>query len=119
MSAINYFKHAKEVIEYKAGQPIFSEGEQGNLMYAVREGEVNIIYNDHIIETVTSGGIFGEMALVDEAPRSASAVAKTDCIVVPVDHDRFVFLVHETPTFALQVMHTMAERLRAMNKIAQ
>ncbi len=119
MSVINYFKNAKEVVEYKAGQPIFLEGEHGKLMYAVREGEVNIIYNDHIIETVGANSFFGEMALVDEAPRSASAVAKTDCLVVPVDHDRFVFLVHETPTFALQVMHTMAERLRAMNKIVQ
>jgi CRP/FNR family transcriptional regulator, cyclic AMP receptor protein len=119
MSLINYFKNAKEFKEYKAGQPIFQEGEKGNLMYAVREGEVNIVYNDHIMETVTSGGFFGEMALIDEAPRSASAVAKTDCVIVPVDRDRFIFLVHETPTFALQVMHAMAERLRAMNKIAQ
>jgi len=119
MSVINYFKNAKEVIEFKAGQSIFLEGEKGDLMYAVRDGEVNIIYNDHIIETVTPNHFFGEMALIDDAPRSASAVAKTDCVVVPVDRDRFIFLVHETPTFALQVMHAMAERLRTMNKITQ
>jgi CRP-like cAMP-binding protein len=52
------------------------------------------------------------MSLIDDSPRSADAVAKTACVLAPVDERRFLFLVHETPMFALHVMSVMAERLR-------
>ncbi|HEU5100134.1 MAG TPA: Crp/Fnr family transcriptional regulator [Roseiflexaceae bacterium] len=58
------------------------------------------------------GGIVGEMALIDDRPRSATAVAATDCRLVPIDERRFTFLVQQTPMFALAVMRVMAERLR-------
>ena len=67
---------------------------------------------DSLIRTVGKGGLVGEMALIDDSPRSADAVARTDCLLTPVDERRFLFLVHETPMFALQVMTVMAERLR-------
>ena len=56
--------------------------------------------------------MFGEMALVDSEPRSAEAVARTDCKLVPINKKRFAFLVTETPFFALEVMQVMANRLR-------
>jgi CRP-like cAMP-binding protein len=62
---------------------------------------------------VTRGGIFGELAIVDGAPRSLSATAATDCDVVRIDEKRFRYLVQETPYFAQEVMRVMAERLRA------
>jgi CRP/FNR family transcriptional regulator, cyclic AMP receptor protein len=54
--------------------------------------------------------------LIDPAPRSADARARTDARVVRIDKRRFTFLVHEHPTFALQVMTVMAERLRKTNE---
>ncbi|NWF69112.1 MAG: Crp/Fnr family transcriptional regulator [Chloroflexi bacterium] len=117
MTLVDYFKSAKEFVEYSAGQTIFEEGKTGDLMFAVKEGLVEIIHDGHVLETVEAGHFFGEMALVDSMPRSAGAVAKTDCKIVAVDKKRFLFLVQETPTFALQVMHTMAERLRKMNQL--
>jgi CRP/FNR family transcriptional regulator, cyclic AMP receptor protein len=59
--------------------------------------------------------IFGEMALIDAAPRSATAVAKTDVKIVPVGEKQFLFLVGRTPHFALNVMRTLARRLRMAN----
>jgi CRP-like cAMP-binding protein len=109
---INYFIHAKEFEEYKAGQVIFEEGTDGNVMYAIKEGQVDIIHNGKTIETLNAGEFFGEMALVDQSPRSANAIAKTDCKIIVVNQHRFLFLVQETPTFALQVMHVMSERVR-------
>jgi CRP/FNR family transcriptional regulator, cyclic AMP receptor protein len=53
------------------------------------------------------------MALVDKSARSATATALEDCKLAVIDKRRFLFLVHETPTFALQVMASLAERLRA------
>jgi CRP/FNR family transcriptional regulator, cyclic AMP receptor protein len=81
-------------------------------MYVVRSGTVEIDRDGKIVETVTAGGIFGEMALIDGAPRAATARAKTECEVAPIAEKNFLFLVHETPYFAIAVMRSLAERLR-------
>jgi CRP/FNR family cyclic AMP-dependent transcriptional regulator len=84
-------------------------------MFAVVEGEVELTHQGRVVEEVTDGGILGEMALIDTAPRSATATARTTARVVRIDQKRFTFLVHEHPTFALQVMRVMARRLRQAN----
>lgn len=101
---------------YAAGEVIFAAGERGNTMYLVRSGEVVIERGGKVLETLESGGIFGEMALIDGSPRSATAKAKTDCIVAPLNEKTFLFLVHETPYFAIAVMRTLTDRLRRMNE---
>lgn len=102
---------------YADGDPIFSVGDPGTAMYVVKSGDVDIMVGDKVLATVGPGGIFGEMALVDGDPRSANAVARSQCEVVPVDERAFTFLISETPHFALQVMRTLVERLRRMNEI--
>ncbi len=84
-------------------------------MFAVVEGEVELGVNGTVVEAVGPGGILGELALIDAGPRSATATATTAARVVPVDAERFTYLVNEHPTFALQVMTVMAERLRRAN----
>ena len=112
MTTFNILKREKEVRSIEAGQPIFTEGEAGDAMYAVVEGEVNIVLRGQVLETVGEGGIFGELALVDDQPRSASAIARTPCKVAVIDQRRFSVLIQQTPFFAVEVMHVMAERLR-------
>ena len=97
---------------YAAGQVIFEEGDAGNCMYSVKKGSVEIVAGGQVVETLESGHVFGEMALVDKQPRSATARAKTDCQIVPIDERRFVFLVQKTPLFALQIMKVLTDRLR-------
>jgi CRP-like cAMP-binding protein len=58
--------------------------------------------------------VFGEMALVDHGPRAATALAKTECILIPVNEKHFVYMVEETPLFALLVLRTMVARLRSV-----
>jgi CRP-like cAMP-binding protein len=99
-------------VSFKAGDVIFDIGDKGDKMYVVRSGEVEIERGGKIVETVMAGGIFGEMALIDGAPRAATARAKTECEIAPIAEKNFLFLVHETPYFALAVMRTLAERLR-------
>jgi CRP-like cAMP-binding protein len=70
---------------------------------------------NRLLETVSAYGIFGEMALIDTAPRSATAVAATDVKVVPIAEKQFLFLISNTPHFALNMMRTMARRLRNAN----
>jgi CRP/FNR family transcriptional regulator, cyclic AMP receptor protein len=95
-----------------AGTRIFEEGEAGDKMYVVRSGSVALSAHGRELETVEPGGLFGEMALIDREPRSATAEAATDCELVAIDKRRFWFLVQETPYFAEIVMRVMADRLR-------
>lgn len=112
MTTLNYFKNEPNVQEVKAGEIIFSEGQAADVMYAVKEGEVDVVVGGKVVETVTAGGIFGELALIDNAPRSAACVARTAAVIIPISQQRFTYMVQETPYFALQVMGIMAERLR-------
>lgn len=116
MAQVNIFKNEKEVVIYSAGQIIFKEGEPGDVMYVIQEGEVEILIGDKVLETVSEGGVVGEMALIDTTYRSATARAKSDCKLVPLDETRFKVYVHNTPFFAVQVMRIMADRLRRMNE---
>ena len=111
-ATIEIFKYEKNVDYFAAGETIFNAGDEGHIMYVVQSGEVDVVVQDQVIETIAAGGIFGEMALIDRAPRSASVIARTDCRLVPLDEARFMQHVHRTPFFALQVMRIMNERLR-------
>jgi CRP-like cAMP-binding protein len=112
---IDLFRHSTDFTVVSAGQSIFTEGEPGDVMYVVKEGEVDILVHDIVIETVGPGGILGEMALIDAKARSATAIAKTDCKLVPINEKRFAFLVQQTPYFSLQVMRILVDRLRRMD----
>ena len=114
MATIDLFQHAEDRMIFAAGQIIFREGEPGDVMYAVLEGEVEIVVQGQVIDTTGPGGIVGEMALIDAGPRSATVKAATPCTLVPVSQRRFTFLVQQTPFFALQVMRIMAERQRRL-----
>ena len=95
---------------------IFKEGDRGDRMYVVKAGNVELRVVGQTIETLESGDILGEMAMLDNEPRSATAVASTDCQIVPIDQQKFQFLLKETPYFAIEVMQIMARRLRRMNR---
>jgi len=112
MTTINILKNEKDVREFPAGQPVFSAGEPPDGMYAVLDGEVDILLDGQVRETVGVGGVFGELALLDDQPRSATAVARTGCRIAVVNAKRFEALAQQSPFFALQVMQVMAERLR-------
>jgi CRP/FNR family transcriptional regulator, cyclic AMP receptor protein len=97
---------------FAGGTTIFEEGEPGDRLYVVKSGSVSLTVKGRELETVGPGGLFGEMAVIDREPRSATAVAESDCELVAIDKRRFWFLVQETPYFAEIVMRVMADRLR-------
>jgi CRP/FNR family transcriptional regulator, cyclic AMP receptor protein len=102
---------------YKAGDVIFREGDAAAELFIIKSGKVEIRLGNHLLETVPELGIFGEMALIDHNPRSATAVALTDATLVPVGEKQFLFLVSQTPRFALNVMQVLAQRLRTSNTV--
>jgi len=119
MTEINIFRNAPDLRTLSDGDVLFREGDAGDVMYAVVEGALDLTVNGHLVDTVRPGRIVGEMALIDQSPRSATATAAGAAVVAPVDRKRFVYLVQEHPTFALSVMEMMAERLRAANTAAK
>lgn len=109
------FRSSNEAETVPGGHVLFQEGDAGDVMFAVADGLVELTHGGAVIEKIGAGGIVGEMALIDASPRSATATAATETRVVKVDRDHFMYLVQEHPTFALQVMSVMAERLRKAN----
>jgi CRP/FNR family cyclic AMP-dependent transcriptional regulator len=105
------------VREYKAGEVIFKEGDAASEFFVIQSGKVDIRLGNRLLGTLSDHDIFGEMALVDATPRSATAVAASDVKLVPVGEKQFLFLVSRTPHFALNVMRVLARRLRATNSV--
>jgi CRP-like cAMP-binding protein len=101
---------------FKAGETIFNEGDPAAEVYVIWSGRVGIQLGDRLIDTLEGNEIFGEMALIDDEPRSATAVALTDVALVPISEMQFLLLVTRKPAFALEVMRVLARRLRAANK---
>ena len=113
MKVPGVFYNAKSFRDVPAGTVIFEEGSSGTEMFGVIEGEVELRLANGTVRRLGPDDTFGEMAIVDGSPRSATAVAVTDTKLAVLDRHRFLFLVQETPMFALQVMSSIAERLRA------
>jgi CRP-like cAMP-binding protein len=106
------FSGATETREVRAGSVIFESGDAGEEMFGVIEVTIELTTPDGRVFELGPDDCFGEMAMIDKSPRSASAVATADTTLAVLDRRRFLFLVGETPTFALQVMSSLAERLR-------
>jgi CRP-like cAMP-binding protein len=115
MDLSRLFKTSDEFHEFPAGTTIFTTGEPAAEMFVILDGEVEIHIGAGIVDVLKSGEVFGEMALIDSHIRSATAVARTDCRLAVIDEKRFLFMVRETPFFALDIMKVLAERLRHMN----
>ena len=115
MKLSSIFADTSKAKHFPAGTTFFEKGDKGEEMYVVKEGEVDIFINDFHLETVIPDGIFGELSLIDRETRIASAIARTDCTLQVIDKRRFLFLVQESPVFAIQVMKVMADRLRRVD----
>jgi CRP-like cAMP-binding protein len=102
---------------FKAGEIIFREGDPAEELFVVKTGTVEIRLGNRLLDTLPERSIFGEMALIDHGPRSATAVAATDATVVPVGEKQFLLLVSRTPYFALNVMRVLVQRLRSTNTV--
>jgi CRP-like cAMP-binding protein len=105
------------VLRYPTGKVIMQAGEPGAFMYVVLGGGVAISIKDSTVESVGVGGTFGEMALVDQSPRTASAIATVDSELLAINRAAMLALVQKNPAFGVALLRAVAERLRHMNSL--
>ena len=105
---------------YANGEIIFQEGEKGDVMYVIQSGKVKISKNsssgDITMVTLQSGDIFGEMALFDKLPRSASATAEGDTRILSIDKKKLFSTIWKDPTVVLKVIETMSGTIRRLSE---
>jgi len=113
MQTFEFLRREPEIRDYKKGRTIFKQGDPGSdCMFGVVEGAIDIQVGTETVERVLPTAVFGEMALIDQRPRSATAVAAVDSRLAVIDKKRFLRLVEQTPHFALHMMQVISERLR-------
>jgi len=103
-----------EPVFYDRGKTIVQEGQTGLRMYAVLEGKVAVSIGGGVVERLGPGGVFGELALIEQTPRLASVAAETDCSLLPISRTAFLLLVKTSPEFAASLLGSLAERLRLL-----
>ena len=103
---------AGQAREVPAGEVLFERGQAGDSMFVLSSGSVSLSNGERMLERLEAPGLFGEMALIESAPRALTATVADDAELVEIPVRTFWVLVHETPCFAALVMRVMAERLR-------
>lgn len=112
MPSFEIFSREPDIRSFISGAPIFRKGDPGDCMFVIVEGTVEIHSHGAVVDRLGVGELFGEMALIDSRPRSAAAIAATDCRLAAIGEKRFLRLIEQTPKFALQIMRVMSERFR-------
>jgi CRP/FNR family transcriptional regulator, cyclic AMP receptor protein len=107
----------EDALALEAGETLFGAGDPADVMYVVQSGCLEIRIGDNVVDSVGEGGVVGELALIDGLPRSADVVAVEPTRIVAIDERRFMYMVGETPYFALTVMRALAERMRQANEL--
>jgi CRP-like cAMP-binding protein len=111
------------VATYSAGDKIFSEGDLGTEMYIIQEGEVHIIKRlgneDHLLSRLGKGDFFGEMAVIESAPRTADAVAQTATTLLAITGSRFDEMIRRNPEIAIRIIRKYSRRLRDANTLLE
>ncbi len=117
LTALESKLESATVVRFHEGRQIMKEGHPGTTMYIVLEGRVTIAIDNKIVEKLVAGGVFGEMALVDQSPRTASALARTDCALLSINRQALIALVKSDPAIGMAMMRCVADRIRYMNSL--
>lgn len=111
MAGLAQLTREREPVRFAGGRVIMKEGDTGVLMFIVLQGTVAISIQAKVVERVGPGGIFGEMALVDQSPRGATATAENDCELLGLNRNDLLALVKSSPAFGMSLLKALADRL--------
>lgn len=113
--------HKLRDVMVETGHTVFAQGDEGDAMYVIEDGAVDIVAGSGkqkvILTSLFKQQYFGELSLLDGAPRSATAVANRETHLLALDRDDFVAFIKKRPDAALSIMHEVGERIRATNEL--
>lgn len=116
-TTVQIFQREPGLKTFSAGEVIFTAGQPGDYMYGLLEGEIEEVIDGEVMETIIVGDVFGAGALVHpDGLRVSTAVAKTDCKLAFMDQQRFLFVIQETPMFAVEVVRSYSDRLKKFKR---
>jgi len=105
---------------YSNNEIIFKEGDVGDVMYVIQSGKVRITQKtpseEFTVTILQDGDIFGEMAIFDRLPRSATAMALGDVRILTVDKKKLFQIINKDPTLVFKIIETMSKRIRRLDK---
>jgi CRP/FNR family transcriptional regulator, cyclic AMP receptor protein len=107
---------ASDEVSLDGGRVIVEEGTTGHEAYVIVSGEAVVEKNGQEVATLGDGDHFGELALLDQGPRTATVTAKTDIQLLVLGQREFAGVMDEVPGLAHQVMGTLAARLRELDE---
>lgn len=127
LKSLSIFKETPETIlselaplmieeQLEADSIIFEENDPGNCMYIILSGKISIIKGGQELAVLKENEVFGELSLLDNEPRSAAAIAKTDCMLYKIDHEPFYELLDTRPEIARGFIKILCNRLRQLNE---
>lgn len=111
--------------ELKVGEVLFRVGQQGDAMYVVRDGVVEIKVpiqtpkKEMTVSVLHEGDFFGELSIIDGLPRTATAVAVEDTVLLEMKRNEFINFLMERPAVAISMVSEIGKRLRATNELVQ
>jgi CRP-like cAMP-binding protein len=116
MPVKSVFINAQVQRTLQAGDVVFNEGDAGTEMFGIVSGAIELSRGGRPVARIGEGETFGELAIVTKAPRNLTAVAAEPTVIAAIDEHAFLYLVHETPTFAIQVMRSMADLIKELDE---
>ena len=117
MNPAELFSHEENPVLLSAGEVLFKEGESGDAMFVLLDGSLDVVVSGRVVGVSSRGDILGEMALIDQSPRSATVIAREPARLVKLDSIRFHRLIQQHPFFATHVMKVLADRIRRMDQL--
>jgi CRP/FNR family transcriptional regulator, cyclic AMP receptor protein len=113
---LNRLAEETDVVSFPAGTTIVEEGLLGETMFVVLSGEARVMQGKRRLGTVRPGDFFGEVALLDGAPRSASVVAETPVVAIRLFRRTLVRMLEAEPQLALKILDSLVRRVRALTR---
>lgn len=116
MNLSELFRDWEDRVECKSGDVIFKEREPADVMYVILDGEIELSLRGEPLGTESTGGMIGEMAMINSSVRSATATATAKTQLARMNRDQFRKLVEDNADFSLHIMTVLANRLRVANE---
>ena len=104
-------------VSFSEGEEIFSKGDPGDCMYIIYEGQVKIHIGNYLLNTLINRDFFGDLGLLDSNPRSASATAEKDTLLLRIDQDAFYDLMSHRPEVAQGILQVLCNRIRSQDAL--